>query len=165
MAERKGFEPLCRVSPTIRFRVGAVMTASVPLREELLGTCRKEHYILLESGYFASPNPPKGPKRRSRRCHETGSLYHRSLPTGSSVYSGLRPRYRSGPLRFFELARLLHSLPGYGGHCLRHRLLLFLADSASPGHIATAQKRRGLPYFPIFNSSNGSTHRIGQTPD
>ena len=32
MAERKGFEPLCQVSLTIRFRVGAVMTASVPLR-------------------------------------------------------------------------------------------------------------------------------------
>ena len=31
VAERKGFEPLCRVSPTIRFRVGAVMTTSVPL--------------------------------------------------------------------------------------------------------------------------------------
>lgn len=32
MAERKGFEPLCQVSLTIRFRVGAVMTTSVPLR-------------------------------------------------------------------------------------------------------------------------------------
>jgi hypothetical protein len=27
-----GFEPTCRFYPTIRFRVGAVMTASVPLR-------------------------------------------------------------------------------------------------------------------------------------
>src|SRR6516164_1273225 len=32
MAERVGFEPTCRIYPTIRFRVGAVMTASVPLR-------------------------------------------------------------------------------------------------------------------------------------
>src|ERR1700741_3522778 len=32
MAERVGFEPTCRFYPTIRFRVGAVMTASVPLR-------------------------------------------------------------------------------------------------------------------------------------
>ena len=31
MAERVGFEPTCRYYPTIRFRVGAVMTASVPL--------------------------------------------------------------------------------------------------------------------------------------
>ena len=33
LAERKGFEPLCQISLTIRFRVGAVMTTSVPLRE------------------------------------------------------------------------------------------------------------------------------------
>ena len=32
VAERVGFEPTCRNYPTIRFRVGAVMTASVPLR-------------------------------------------------------------------------------------------------------------------------------------
>jgi hypothetical protein len=32
LAERGGFEPPCQVSLTIRFRVGAVMTASVPLR-------------------------------------------------------------------------------------------------------------------------------------
>jgi hypothetical protein len=32
LAERVGFEPTCRNYPTIRFRVGAVMTASVPLR-------------------------------------------------------------------------------------------------------------------------------------
>ena len=32
MAERVGFEPTCRFYPTIRFRIGAVMTASVPLR-------------------------------------------------------------------------------------------------------------------------------------
>jgi hypothetical protein len=32
LAERVGFEPTCRFYPTIRFRVGAVMTASVPLR-------------------------------------------------------------------------------------------------------------------------------------
>ena len=32
MAERVGFEPTCQISLTIRFRVGAVMTASVPLR-------------------------------------------------------------------------------------------------------------------------------------
>lgn len=33
LAEEAGFEPACRISPTIRFRVGAVMTTSVPLRE------------------------------------------------------------------------------------------------------------------------------------
>jgi site-specific DNA recombinase len=32
LAERRRFELLCGLSPTIRFRVGAVMTASVPLR-------------------------------------------------------------------------------------------------------------------------------------
>jgi len=32
VAERVGFEPTCRNYPTIRFRVGAVVTASVPLR-------------------------------------------------------------------------------------------------------------------------------------
>jgi hypothetical protein len=32
MAEEVGFEPTCRNYPTIRFRVGAVMTTSVPLR-------------------------------------------------------------------------------------------------------------------------------------
>ena len=32
MAERMGFEPMCRNYPTIRFRVGAVMATSVPLR-------------------------------------------------------------------------------------------------------------------------------------
>ena len=32
LAERAGFEPACQLSLTIRFRVGAVMTASVPLR-------------------------------------------------------------------------------------------------------------------------------------
>jgi hypothetical protein len=32
LAERVGFEPTCRNYPTIRFRVGAVMTTSVPLR-------------------------------------------------------------------------------------------------------------------------------------
>src|SRR5580658_2825206 len=31
VAERVGFEPTCRNYPTIRFRVGAVVTASVPL--------------------------------------------------------------------------------------------------------------------------------------
>jgi hypothetical protein len=31
VAERVGFEPTCRNYPTIRFRVGAVMTTSVPL--------------------------------------------------------------------------------------------------------------------------------------
>ena len=34
MAERVRFELTCRNYPTIRFRVGAVMTASVPLRTE-----------------------------------------------------------------------------------------------------------------------------------
>ena len=33
VAERVGFEPTCRNYPTIRFRVGAVMTTSVPLRK------------------------------------------------------------------------------------------------------------------------------------
>ena len=32
VAERMGFEPMCRNYPTIRFRVGAVMATSVPLR-------------------------------------------------------------------------------------------------------------------------------------
>src|SRR5258708_23908646 len=32
LAERVGFEPTCRNYPTIRFRVGAVVTTSVPLR-------------------------------------------------------------------------------------------------------------------------------------
>src|SRR5262249_23992426 len=32
LAERVGFEPTCRNYPTIRFRVGAVMTTSVPLQ-------------------------------------------------------------------------------------------------------------------------------------
>ncbi len=36
LAERVGFEPTCRFYPTIRFRVGAVMTASVPLPGELV---------------------------------------------------------------------------------------------------------------------------------
>ena len=36
MAERVGFEPTCRNYPTIRFRVGAVMTTSVPLRARTL---------------------------------------------------------------------------------------------------------------------------------
>ena len=31
VAERVGFEPTCRNYPTIRFRVGAVVTTSVPL--------------------------------------------------------------------------------------------------------------------------------------
>jgi membrane-bound lytic murein transglycosylase F len=34
MAERVGFEPTCRFYPTIRFRVGAVVTTSVPLRPD-----------------------------------------------------------------------------------------------------------------------------------
>jgi hypothetical protein len=37
VAERVGFEPTCRNYPTIRFRVGAVMTTSVPLRRNNLG--------------------------------------------------------------------------------------------------------------------------------
>ena len=32
LAERVGFEPTCRNYPTIRFRVGAVVTTSVPLQ-------------------------------------------------------------------------------------------------------------------------------------
>lgn len=32
VAERMGFEPMCQISLTIRFRVGAVMATSVPLR-------------------------------------------------------------------------------------------------------------------------------------
>jgi hypothetical protein len=32
VSERVGFEPTCRNYPTIRFRVGAVMTTSVPLQ-------------------------------------------------------------------------------------------------------------------------------------
>jgi membrane-bound lytic murein transglycosylase F len=35
MAERVGFEPTCRFYPTIRFRVGAVVTTSVPLRPDV----------------------------------------------------------------------------------------------------------------------------------
>ncbi len=34
VAERVGFEPTWRLSPPIRFRVGAVMAASVPLLKE-----------------------------------------------------------------------------------------------------------------------------------
>ncbi len=37
LAERVGFEPTCRNYPTIRFRVGAVMTASVPLHSPVPG--------------------------------------------------------------------------------------------------------------------------------
>ncbi len=37
VAERVGFEPTCRNYPTIRFRVGAVMTTSVPLRRSPFG--------------------------------------------------------------------------------------------------------------------------------
>jgi hypothetical protein len=37
LAERVGFEPTCRNYPTIRFRVGAVMTTSVPLQMSRLG--------------------------------------------------------------------------------------------------------------------------------
>ena len=37
MAERVGFEPTCRNYPTIRFRVGAVMTTSVPLQISRFG--------------------------------------------------------------------------------------------------------------------------------
>ena len=33
LAERVGFEPTWELSPPIRFRVGAVVTASVPLRD------------------------------------------------------------------------------------------------------------------------------------
>ena len=36
VAERVGFEPTCRNYPTIRFRVGAVVTTSVPLRRNNL---------------------------------------------------------------------------------------------------------------------------------
>ena len=36
------------------------MTASVPLREELLGADGKEHYILPQSKHFASPRPLSG---------------------------------------------------------------------------------------------------------
>ena len=36
LAERVGFEPTCRNYPTIRFRVGAVVTTSVPLRRNNL---------------------------------------------------------------------------------------------------------------------------------
>ena len=36
MAERVRFELTCRNYPTIRFRVGAVMTTSVPLRRSPL---------------------------------------------------------------------------------------------------------------------------------
>ncbi len=46
MAERVGFEPTWRLSPPIRFRVGAVMAASVPL-------LRIGDYIL-EDRLFAS---------------------------------------------------------------------------------------------------------------
>ena len=46
LAERVGFEPTWRLSPPIRFRVGAVMAASVPLQ-------RIGDYIL-EGGLFAS---------------------------------------------------------------------------------------------------------------
>ena len=37
VAERVGFEPTCRNYPTIRFRVGAVVTTSVPLPEPQTG--------------------------------------------------------------------------------------------------------------------------------
>ena len=32
LAEEAGFEPACQISLTIRFRIGAVMATSVPLR-------------------------------------------------------------------------------------------------------------------------------------
>ncbi len=41
VAERVGFEPTCRNYPTIRFRVGAVMTTSVPLQR---GTLLADRY-------------------------------------------------------------------------------------------------------------------------
>ena len=46
LAERVGFEPTWGIYAPIRFRVGAVMTASVPLREESLGANAEEFYIL-----------------------------------------------------------------------------------------------------------------------
>ncbi len=95
------------------------------------------------------------------RRHETGTLYRQSPTTiRSPVCSRRRPGYRSDQFRFSELARLLHSLPGRGGYCLRNRLLFLLADSASPRHFATAQKHGRPPSIPTSNISN---HRIGQT--
>ena len=53
LAERVGFEPTCRNYPTIRFRVGAVMTTSVPLQSPFRGLngpqnplARTGHYIM-----------------------------------------------------------------------------------------------------------------------
>lgn len=37
LAERVGFEPTWELTPPIRFRVGAVMAASVPLRDLVQG--------------------------------------------------------------------------------------------------------------------------------
>ena len=51
LAERVGFEPTCRNYPTIRFRVGAVMTTSVPLQipDFLLQGNRSAHKIELST--------------------------------------------------------------------------------------------------------------------
>ncbi len=46
MAERVGFEPTWRDEPPIRFRVGAVMTASVPLRGNF------DNAVAVRNGYF-----------------------------------------------------------------------------------------------------------------
>src|SRR5579863_5260455 len=53
LAERVGFEPTCRFYPTIRFRVGAVMTASVPLRTQAT-------WAVLRAGILAESSSPGG---------------------------------------------------------------------------------------------------------
>ena len=93
MAERVGFEPTCRFYPTIRFRVGAVVTASVPLRPDLPA---------LRGGYFSG--------KPARRAALPGAAVLAALgllaacgqlsPAGPSALDGIRSR---GELRVVTL--------------------------------------------------------------
>jgi membrane-bound lytic murein transglycosylase F len=93
MAERVGFEPTCRFYPTIRFRVGAVVTTSVPLRPDA---------PRLGSGYsnLLERLPPRGPAvRAAALCVALAAL----AACGKSAPSALDAIRARGELRVVTL--------------------------------------------------------------
>jgi membrane-bound lytic murein transglycosylase F len=93
MAERVGFEPTCRFYPTIRFRVGAVVTTSVPLRPELPP---------LRDGHFSGSGtcPARRPALRAATVCVALATLAACARTGPSALDAIRAR---GELRVVTL--------------------------------------------------------------
>ncbi len=94
LAEKVGFEPTCRNYPTIRFRIGAVMTTSVPLRtickrvfDVQRRKCREIRLgfkpARASTGILAEPRPAVRADARINPAHSSGAAAACCAPSSS----------------------------------------------------------------------------------